>query len=56
MSEADLAELLRVGREIRYRALGGKLSALGHELERIGRQWDRRLAAIKRLSEGESMR
>ena len=52
LAEAGLVEPVRVGREIRYRALGAKLSALGAELESIGRQWDRRLAAIKRIAEG----
>lgn len=52
LTEAGLVESVKVGREIRYRALGGRLSALGHELERIGARWDRRLAAIKRLAEG----
>ncbi|CAN5200368.1 metalloregulator ArsR/SmtB family transcription factor [soil metagenome] len=51
LSEAGLVESLRVGREIRYRALGGRLSALADELEAIGRRWDRRLAAIKRIAE-----
>ncbi|MFL6287862.1 MAG: transcriptional regulator, partial [Actinomycetes bacterium] len=39
------------GREIRYRALGAKLSMLANELESVGREWDRRLAAIKRIAE-----
>ena len=51
LAEAGLVESVKVGREIRYRALGAKLSALGNELETIGRQWDRRLAAIKRIAE-----
>jgi hypothetical protein len=42
---------VRAGREIRYRALGARLSALGAELDRIGRRWDQRLAAIKRIAE-----
>jgi hypothetical protein len=45
-------EAVPVGREIRYRALGARLSALGAELDRIGRRWDERLAAIKRIAEG----
>jgi DNA-binding transcriptional ArsR family regulator len=51
LADAGLVESLRVGREIRYRALGGRLSALAGELEAIGRRWDRRLAAIKRIAE-----
>ena len=51
LSEAGLVESFTVGREIRYRALGAKLSMLANELESIGREWDRRLAAIKRIAE-----
>ena len=52
LAEAGLVESVKVGREVRYRALGAELGALGTELERIGRQWDRRLIAIKRIAEG----
>jgi DNA-binding transcriptional ArsR family regulator len=51
LHEAGLVESVRTGREIRYRAVGARLSALAGELEAIGRQWDRRLAAIKRIAE-----
>ena len=51
LSDAGLVESFTVGREIRYRALGAKLSMLANELESIGREWDRRLAAIKRIAE-----
>ncbi|MDH6242383.1 metalloregulator ArsR/SmtB family transcription factor [Mycobacterium sp. OTB74] len=51
LADAGLVESVKVGREIRFRALGAKLSSLGTELERIGRQWDQRLAAIKRIAE-----
>jgi DNA-binding transcriptional ArsR family regulator len=51
LSDAGLVESFAVGREIRYRALGGRLSMLANELESIGREWDRRLAAIKRIAE-----
>ncbi|MET0702198.1 MAG: metalloregulator ArsR/SmtB family transcription factor [Mycobacterium sp.] len=51
LADAGLVESVRVGREIRYRALGARLSALAGELEAIGRRWDRRLAAIKRIAE-----
>ncbi len=51
LSDAGLVESVSVGREIRYRALGARLSALATELENIGREWDRRLAAIKRIAE-----
>ncbi len=51
LAGCGLVEAVPVGREIRYRALGSRLSELGTELERLGRVWDRRLAAIKRIAE-----
>ncbi|MDT5000991.1 MAG: hypothetical protein QOK12_3096 [Mycobacterium sp.] len=51
LAEAGLVESVRAGREIRYRALGARLSALANDLEVIGRRWDRRLDAIKRIAE-----
>lgn len=51
LAEAGLVESVRVGREVRYRAVGARLGALAGELEAIGRQWDRRLAAIRRIAE-----
>ena len=52
LSDAGLVESFTLGREIRYRALGARLSMLANELESIGREWDRRLAAIKRIAAG----
>ncbi len=51
LSDAGLVEPVRFGREIRYRALGARLSALASQLESIGRRWDQRLEAIKRIAE-----
>lgn len=47
-----LVESEMQGREVVYRALGGRLDELARELERVARAWDRRLARIKRLAEG----
>jgi len=52
LQEAGLVEPLRVGREVRYRALGAQLSATARRLDAIGAAWDRRLAAIKEIAEG----
>jgi DNA-binding transcriptional ArsR family regulator len=52
LQEAGLVESLRVGRELRYRVLGAQLSETARSLDRIGAEWDRRLAAIKRIAEG----
>jgi DNA-binding transcriptional ArsR family regulator len=46
-----LVDARRHGREVRYHALGTRLSALGRELERVAHAWDRRLARIKTMAE-----
>lgn len=51
LAEAGLVESIRAGREVRYRAVGSRLSALADALEDIGRRWDRRLEALKRIAE-----
>ena len=51
LREAGLVESVRVGRELRYRALGSQLSETAHTLDRIGEQWERRLVAIKQIAE-----
>jgi DNA-binding transcriptional ArsR family regulator len=51
LAEAGLVESVRAGREIRYRALGSRLSALANDLDAIGRRWERRLEVIKRIAE-----
>ena len=48
---AGLVEAVPSGREIRYRALGSRMTELASQLERLGSTWDRRLAAIKRIAE-----
>jgi len=52
LTEVGLVEPLRVGRELRYRALGAKLDETARALESIGAEWDRRLLALKTLVEG----
>jgi len=49
---AGLVEAHTVGRELVHRALGGRLSDVARDLDRIAAAWDRRLADIKRLAEG----
>lgn len=51
LEAAGLVERIPVGREVRYRALGSVLSAVGRRLETIGAQWDARLARIKHIAE-----
>jgi len=51
LRRAGLVETDRHGRELRYQPIGAALSALGRDLERIGRLWDQRLAAIKAIAE-----
>jgi DNA-binding transcriptional ArsR family regulator len=54
LGEAGLVESARVGRETRYRLTPGALGdALGW-MERVGTQWDGRLAALRRHLERQS--
>jgi DNA-binding transcriptional ArsR family regulator len=48
---AGLVEAETVGRELVHRALGGSLSSLARDLDRIAEVWERRLGDIKRLAE-----
>jgi DNA-binding transcriptional ArsR family regulator len=49
--DVGLVEQVRVGREVRYRALGSRLTETADALARVGAAWDRRLAMIKRIAE-----
>jgi len=51
LQEVGLVESARVGRELQYRVLGSQLSDTARRLDAIGAEWDRRLAAIKRIAE-----
>lgn len=51
LSDAGLVTAERRGREIVYAALGSRLNALAHELDRIGNAWDTRLRTLKSLAE-----
>jgi DNA-binding transcriptional ArsR family regulator len=48
---SGLVEAEQRGRELVYRALGGRLSDLARDLDRIAGEWQRRLLRIKRLAE-----
>lgn len=48
---AGLVEPVRVGREVRYRAIGSRLGETARALDAIGAEWDRRLDAIRRIAE-----
>ncbi|GAA3223541.1 metalloregulator ArsR/SmtB family transcription factor [Oerskovia jenensis] len=52
LADAGLVEPVRVGREVRYRAIGSRLGETARALDAIGAEWDRRLGAIKRIAEG----
>ncbi|WP_307861152.1 metalloregulator ArsR/SmtB family transcription factor [Microbacterium sp. SD291] len=52
LQEVGLVEPVRVGRELRFRVVGAELAATAKRLDAIGREWDRRLAAIKEIAEG----
>ena len=51
LQEVGLVEPVRVGREVRFRVLGSQLSDAARKLDSIGAEWDRRLAAIKKIAE-----
>lgn len=51
LQEVGLVEAAPVGREVRYRVLGARLSETARRLDQLGAQWDRRLEAIKRIAE-----
>jgi DNA-binding transcriptional ArsR family regulator len=51
LHEVGLVEPVPVGREVRYRVLGSELSRTARALDAIGAEWDRKLAAIKRIAE-----
>ena len=52
LQEVGLVEPVRAGRELRFRVIGAELTATAQRLDAIGRDWDRRLAAIKEIAEG----
>jgi DNA-binding transcriptional ArsR family regulator len=52
LAEVGLVEASREGREVRYRAVGARLSAVARRLDSIGDEWDARLARLKKLAEG----
>ncbi|WP_137119885.1 ArsR/SmtB family transcription factor [Segeticoccus rhizosphaerae] len=46
-----LVESQERGREVVYRAVGGRLSDVARDLERIGSVWEQRLSRIKHMAE-----
>ena len=51
LQEIGLVTSEKVGREVRFAAVGQRIVEVGRALEEIGRGWDRRLAQIKALAE-----
>jgi DNA-binding transcriptional ArsR family regulator len=51
LADAGLVSSTTAGREVRYRAIGARLSAVATELDRIGAEWDSRLTRIKTIAE-----
>ena len=54
LTDVGLVEATRVGREIRYEAVGARLDEVARRLERIAAGWDRRLNTIKNLAERDT--
>ena len=46
-----LVEAERQGRELRFRPVGARLTALGRDLQVMADAWDRRLASLKARAE-----
>ena len=51
LEQVGLVESAPVGREVRYRAVGARMTAIAAQIERIGTDWDRRLTGIARIAE-----
>lgn len=51
LAQVGLADRERAGRQVRYRALGARLTELAEQLETIGRGWDARLSRLKEVAE-----
>jgi DNA-binding transcriptional ArsR family regulator len=51
LTAAGLVSANRSGREVRYRALGARLTEVADELLAVGAEWDARLARIKAIAE-----
>lgn len=51
LASVGLVEPVRVGREVRYRAVGARLSQTARVLDAVGSAWDRRLDALRDLVE-----
>ena len=53
LDRAGLVEATRRGREVRYAVRPEQLDAATRSMARVAAQWEKRLAAIKRLAESE---
>jgi len=51
LRESGLVSAERVGREVRYAAVGARLSAVARTLEGVAAGWDRRLEALRARAE-----
>lgn len=51
LQESGLVTPTRVGREVRYAAVGERLSSVARNLDQIASGWDRRLLQIKAAAE-----
>jgi len=54
LAAAGLVEPERAGKQLRYRAIGARLSLLAQQLDAIGRGWDARLERLKAIAEAEA--
>lgn len=54
LTDVGLVVATRVGREVKYEAVGARLSEVARRLDGIAAGWERRLARIKEAVERES--
>jgi DNA-binding transcriptional ArsR family regulator len=52
LQDVGLVEPVRVGREVRFRSIGARLSEIGRRLDALGAEWETRLNAIKTIADG----
>jgi DNA-binding transcriptional ArsR family regulator len=54
LRQVGVVEAERAGRELRFRPVGSRLTALGRDLQLMAGAWDRRLAALKAKAEAST--
>lgn len=56
LAEVGLVEQAREGRQLRFRAVGQRLSELARDLDALARAWGRRLDRLRTIAEARAAR